>query len=280
MGQKVHPVGLRLGINRTWLSRWYAGAEFREYLLEDARIRDFLKKRAGNSAISRVEIERAANRVTVIIHTAKPGIIIGRGGSGVDRLRNELEDLVGKDVHINVKEVSEPEKDAQLVAEAVAQQISRRVSFRRAMRQAVQRTMRAGARGVKVMCSGRLGGHEMARTETMMDGSIPLHTLRAYIDYGFTEAATTYGNIGVKVWIYTHDVLGEGEGTAAEEKPEPQRRMRERISSRERATVTVTREDAQRLQSDQGTAPETPAEDASQASQAEEEQTNADASTN
>ncbi len=228
MGQKTHPKGLRLGIIRTWDSRWYA--EKRQYvalLQEDILIRKFIRKRLKNAAISLVEIERTANRIKVIVHTAKPGIVIGRSGAGVDRLKDEIETLVnrsikkqkpaerkGKDnvekqVQISVQEVFQPELDGYLVAENIALQMEKRISFRRAMKQAVMRSMRSGAKGIKVIVSGRLGGAEIARHEGYKEGKIPLHTLRADIDYGFAESFTPYGQIGVKVWIYKGDVIEE-----------------------------------------------------------------------
>lgn len=208
MGQKVNPVGLRIGIIRDWESKWYADKDFGDLLMEDVKIRDFLKKKLKDAAVSRIEIERAANRVNVTIHTAKPGIVIGKGGSEVEVLRNELTKLTkGKKVHINISEIKNPELDAILVAESIAQQLERRTSFRRAMKQAIQRTIRAGAKGIKTSVSGRLGGAEIARTEGYSEGTVPLHTLRADIDYGTAEAHTTYGRIGVKVWIYRGEVL-------------------------------------------------------------------------
>lgn len=208
MGQKVNPVGLRIGIIRDWESKWYADKDFGDLLMEDVKIRDFLKKKLKDAAVSRIEIERAANRVNVTIHTAKPGIVIGKGGSEVEVLRTELTKLTkGKKVHINISEIKNPELDAILVAENIAQQLERRTSFRRAMKQAIQRTIRAGAKGIKTSVSGRLGGAEIARTEGYNEGTVPLHTLRADIDYGTAEAHTTYGRIGVKVWIYRGEVL-------------------------------------------------------------------------
>ncbi|ALS26180.1 30S ribosomal protein S3 [Paenibacillus cisolokensis] len=208
MGQKVNPVGLRIGIIRDWESKWYAGKDFGDLLLEDVKIREFLKGKLKDAAVSRIEIERAANRVNVTIHTAKPGMVIGKGGSEVENLRNELTKLTkGKKVHINISEIKQADLDAILVAESIAQQLERRISFRRAMKQAIQRTMRAGAKGIKTSVSGRLGGAEIARTEGYSEGTVPLHTLRADIDYGTAEAHTTYGRIGVKVWIYRGEVL-------------------------------------------------------------------------
>lgn len=207
MGQKVNPVGLRIGIIRDWESKWYADKDFGKLLIEDVKIREFLKNKLKESAVSRIEIERAANRVNVTIHTAKPGMVIGKGGSEVENLRNALVKMTGKKVHINIAEIKNPDLDATLVAESIAQQLERRVSFRRALKQAIQRSMRAGAKGIKTAVSGRLGGAEIARTEGYSEGTVPLHTLRADIDYGTAEAHTTYGRIGVKVWIYRGEVL-------------------------------------------------------------------------
>lgn len=209
MGQKIHPVGFRVGVNREHESKWYLDKGYAAALIEDAHIRQFVKKRRElqNAAIARVEIERAGNRVKATLHTAKPGIIIGRGGKGVDDLRLLLETLTKKSVTLNVTEIRHPELDAQLVSESIAQQISKRISYKRAMRQAVTRAMKLGAKGIRILCSGRLNGSEMARREGDRLGKIPLHTLRADIDYGFAEAATTYGNIGIKVWIYKGDIL-------------------------------------------------------------------------
>ena len=209
MGQKVNPKGFRVGVIRDWDSRWYARKEYSDYLLEDYQIRKYLKKRLYDSGISRIEIERAAGRVKVNIFTAKPGIVIGRGGAEVESLKKALEKMTGKKVNIYINEVKKPELDAQLVAESVASALERRIAFRRAMKQAVGRTMRMGAGGIKLMCSGRLGGAEIARTEWISDGKVPLHTLRADIDYATAEADTTYGKIGIKCWIYKGEVLPE-----------------------------------------------------------------------
>lgn len=209
MGQKVNPKGFRVGVIRDWDSRWYARKEYSDYLLEDYKIRKYLKKRLYDSGISRIEIERAAGRVKVNIFTAKPGIVIGRGGAEVESLKKALEKMTGKKVNIYINEVKKPELDAQLVAESVASALERRIAFRRAMKQAVGRTMRMGAGGIKLMCSGRLGGAEIARTEWISDGKVPLHTLRADIDYATAEADTTYGKIGIKCWIYKGEVLPE-----------------------------------------------------------------------
>lgn len=207
MGQKVSPVGFRIGIIRDWDAKWYADKNYSEILHEDMAVRKFVTKHLENAGVSRVEIERVANRIRLTVHTAKPGVVIGKGGAGVEDLRKGLEKFTGKQVHINIVEIKNPELDAYLVAENIAMQLTKRVAFRRAMKQAIFRTMRAGAKGIKVMVSGRLGGAEIARTETSHEGTVPLQTLRADIDYGFTEAHTTYGRIGVKVWIYKGEVL-------------------------------------------------------------------------
>ncbi|MEB3103452.1 30S ribosomal protein S3 [Ferviditalea candida] len=207
MGQKVNPVGMRIGIIRDWESKWYADKDFGDLLLEDVKIREYLKNKLKDSAVSHIEIERAANRVNVTIHTAKPGMVIGKGGTEVENIRNQIAKMTNKKVHINIAEIKNPDLDAILVAESIAQQLERRVSFRRAMKQAIQRSQRAGAKGIKTMVSGRLGGAEIARSEGYSEGTVPLHTLRADIDYGTAEAHTTYGRIGVKVWIYRGEVL-------------------------------------------------------------------------
>ena len=208
MGQKVNPVGLRVGIIRDWQSKWYADKDFGDLLLEDVKIREYLKNKLKDAAVSHIEIERAANRVNVTIHTAKPGMVIGKGGAEVENLRVQLGKIAkDKKVHINIAEIKQADLDAILVAESIAQQLERRVSFRRALKQAIQRSMRAGAKGIKTAVSGRLGGAEIARTEGYSEGTVPLHTLRADIDYGTAEAHTTYGRLGVKVWIYRGEVL-------------------------------------------------------------------------
>ena len=207
MGQKVNPKGLRIGIIRTWEGRWYADRNYEELLHEDLKIRKFIQNKLQQAGVPKVEIERAANRVKVSVHAAKPGIVIGRGGAEVENLRKTLEAMTGKQVAVNIVEIKKPELDAKLVADSVAQQLEKRVSFRRAMKQTVGRTMRAGAQGIKISCGGRLGGAEIARTEWYNEGKVPLHTLRADIDYGFAEANTTYGKIGIKVWIYRGEVL-------------------------------------------------------------------------
>lgn len=218
MGQKTHPKGFRLGIIRDWDSRWYARRqEFVDLLLEDHKIRQHIKKRLYDAGISRVEIERAANRIRLTIHAGKPGMVIGKGGTGVEALRQDLERMTGRQVAINVVEVKEPELDAQLVAQNIAAQIERRISWRRAMKQALQRAMRAGAKGCKIRVSGRLGGAEISRSEWTAEGAVPLHTLRADIDYGQAEAFTTYGQIGVKVWINRGEVLPGAQRATAEQ---------------------------------------------------------------
>ena len=207
MGQKVNPHGLRVGVIKEWDSRWYAEADFADYLVEDHKIRQYLKKKLYSAGVSRIEIERASDRIRVIIHTAKPGVIIGKGGAEIEVTKTELSKLTDKKVLIDIKEIKRPDKDAQLVAENIAQQLENRVSFRRAMKSCMGRTMKSGALGIKTSCSGRLGGADMARTEFYSEGTIPLQTLRADIDYGFAEADTTYGKVGVKVWIYKGEVL-------------------------------------------------------------------------
>lgn len=208
MGQKVNPHGLRVGIIKDWNSKWYADKKnFDEFLIEDDKIRKYMKKKLFIAGISRIEIERAANKVKISVHTSKPGMVIGRGGSGVEALRKDIEKMTGRTISINVEEIKNPSIDGQLVAENIASQLERRVSFRRAMKQVIQRTMRSGAKGIKTSVSGRLGGADMARTEGYSEGTIPLQTLRADIDYGFAEADTTYGKLGVKVWIYKGEIL-------------------------------------------------------------------------
>lgn len=207
MGQKINPHGMRVGIIKNWDSRWYSDKDFADQLLEDYKIRKYIKKKLYTAGISSVEIEKAANRVRITINTAKPGMVIGKGGSGVEQLKDEIESMIGKKISINVMEVKNPDIDSQLIAENIASQLERRISFRRAMKQSISRAMRAGALGIKTMVSGRLGGSEIARTEWYHEGTIPLQTLRADIDYGFAEAYTTYGRIGVKVWVYKGEVL-------------------------------------------------------------------------
>ena len=207
MGQKVNPHGLTVGVIKDWDSKWYADAEFSDYLVEDYEIRKFLKNKLMAAGVAKIEIERASDRVKVIVYTAKPGVVIGKGGAEIEVTKKELQKMTGKNVLVDIKEIKRPDKDAQLVAENIAQQLENRVSFRRAMKSCMQRTMKSGALGIKAACSGRLGGADMARTEFYSEGTIPLQTLRADIDYGFAEADTTYGKIGVKVWVYKGEVL-------------------------------------------------------------------------
>jgi small subunit ribosomal protein S3 len=207
VGQKVHPHGLRVGIIRDWDSKWYAEKDYADLLHEDLKVRGYIEERLKDASLSRVEIERAANRVNITVHTAKPGMVIGKGGSEVEALRKALNEITGKRVHINIVEVKRADLDAKLVAENIARQLENRVSFRRAQKQAIQRTIRSGAKGIKTQVSGRLGGADIARAEHYSEGTVPLHTLRADIDYAHVEADTTYGKLGVKVWIYRGEVL-------------------------------------------------------------------------
>ena len=216
MGQKVNPHGLRVGVIKDWDSKWYAEADFADNLVEDYQIRKFLKKRLYSSGISKIEVERAADKVKVIIYTAKPGVVIGKGGAEIEKLKAEVQKMTDKKLFIDIKEIKRAERDAQLVAESIAQQLENRVSFRRAMKSTMGRSMKAGVKGIKTAVAGRLGGADMARTEFYSEGTIPLQTLRADIDYGFAEADTTYGKLGVKVWIYKGEVLptkGNKEGS-------------------------------------------------------------------
>ncbi|MBM10276.1 MAG: 30S ribosomal protein S3 [Magnetovibrio sp.] len=206
MGQKVNPVGIRLGINRTWDSRWYAEGNYADLLHEDLRIRNYLKKKLSQAGISKIVIERPAKKARVTIHTARPGVVIGKKGTDIERLRHKISSMTNSEVHLNIVEVRKPEIDAQLVAENVAQQIERRVSIRRAMKRAVQSAMRMGAEGIRINCAGRLGGAEIARMQWYREGRVPLHTLRANVDYAEAPAVTTYGVCGVKVWIYKGDI--------------------------------------------------------------------------
>jgi small subunit ribosomal protein S3 len=207
LGQKVHPIGFRLGVIKTWDSKWYAEADYAKYLHEDIAIRKYLKKRLYTSGVSKIEIERAANKTKINIHTARPGLIIGKKGSEVETIKKELSSLTSKEIFINIHEVRKPELDAQLVAENVALQLERRIAFRRAMKKSVTSALKFGAKGIRITCSGRLGGAEMSRTEWYREGRVPLHTLRADIDYGFAEAKTTYGLIGIKVLIFKGEIL-------------------------------------------------------------------------
>ena len=230
MGQKVSPHGLRVGVIKDWDSKWYADkANFADYLVEDNKVREYVKKKLYVAGVSKVLIERAAeNKIRVIILTAKPGMVIGRSGDGVDVLKADIKKMTGKEVEISIEEVRRAELDAQLTAESIAQALERRVSFRRAMKQAIGRTMKAGSKGIKVLCSGRLGGAEIARSEKYSEGNVPLHTLRADIDYGFAEADTTYGKIGVKVWINHGEILDKGLKSAVREEKREKRERRPR----------------------------------------------------
>jgi small subunit ribosomal protein S3 len=214
MGQKVNPIGLRLGINKTWDSRWFAGNDYAKKLHEDLKIRKFVKKELATAGVSSIIIERPSKKAIVTIHTARPGVVIGKKGADIDRIRKQIAKITNDDVHLNIVEVRKPELDSVLVAEGVAQQLERRVSFRRAMKRAVQSAMRLGAEGIRINCSGRLGGAEIARMEWYREGRVPLHTLRADVDYGIASALTTYGVIGVKVWIFKGEILSQDEEQA------------------------------------------------------------------
>ena len=207
MGQKVNPIGLRLGINRTWNSRWYADDEYAAMLHEDIKLRNYLKERLSQAGVSRIVIERPAKKARITIHTARPGVVIGKKGADIERLRKELAKMTSSDIHLNIVEIRKPEIDAQLVAENIAQQLERRIGFRRAMKRAVQSAMRLGAQGIRINCGGRLGGAEIARTEWYREGRVPLHTLRADVDFGLTTAKTTYGTCGVKVWVFKGEIM-------------------------------------------------------------------------
>lgn len=214
MGQKVHPIGFRLGYTKMWNSRWYAEREYQALLHEDIKIRKLVKEKLSHAGVSKTEIERSAQTAKVNIYTARPGIIIGRKGAEVEKLKKDLEAITGKQIHINILEIKKPEIEAQLVAENIASQLVKRIAFRRAMKKSVAAALRFGAQGIKIRCSGRLAGAEIARSEWYKEGRVPLHTLRADIDYGFFEAKTTYGQIGIKVWIYKGEILSEREGIA------------------------------------------------------------------
>ncbi len=220
MGQKVHPTGIRLGIVKDWTSKWYADSKhYADLLNNDLEVRDFLKKKLSQASVSRIQIDRPANNAHITVHTARPGLVIGKKGEDIDALRSEVSSMMGIPVHMSIEEIRKPELDAQLVAESIAQQLERRVMFRRAMKRAVQNAMRLGAEGIKVNIGGRLNGAEIARSEWYREGRVPLHTLRADIDYGFAEANTTYGIIGVKVWVFKGEVYGENEEVEVESKP-------------------------------------------------------------
>ncbi|MEW8508728.1 MAG: 30S ribosomal protein S3 [Candidatus Thiodiazotropha sp.] len=220
MGQKVHPTGIRLGIVKDWTSKWYADSkQYADLLNNDLEVRDFLKKKLSQASVSRIQIDRPANNAHITVHTARPGLVIGKKGEDIDALRAEVSGMMGIPVHMSIEEIRKPELDAQLVGESIAQQLERRVMFRRAMKRAVQNAMRLGAEGIKVNISGRLNGAEIARSEWYREGRVPLHTLRADIDYGFAEANTTYGIIGVKVWVFKGEVYGDNEVVEVETKP-------------------------------------------------------------
>lgn len=216
MGQKINPVGFRMGVIRDWESKWYAGKNYADLLHEDIKIRDYIEKNLKDSAISGVEIERAAKKINITIRTAKPGMVIGKGGSEVEALRKALNHLTGKRVHVNIYEIKQPDLDARLVAENIARQLEARISWRRAQKQSMSRTMKAGAKGIRTQVAGRLGGADIARTEDYKEGTVPLHTLRADIDYGTAEADTTYGKLGVKIWIYRGEILPTKENVEEE----------------------------------------------------------------
>ncbi|MDQ3403450.1 MAG: 30S ribosomal protein S3 [Actinomycetota bacterium] len=266
MGQKINPHGFRLGITTDWRSRWYADKQYAEYVAEDVKIRRLLAKGMERAGISRVEIERTRDRVRVDIHTARPGIVIGRRGAEADRIRGELEKLSKKQVQLNILEVKNPEADAQLVAQVTAEQLSNRVSFRRAMRKAIQSAMRSPqVKGIRVQCGGRLGGAEMSRSEHYREGRVPLHTLRADIDYGFFEARTTFGRIGVKVWIYKGEVVGgrresDVRSAAPDARREPRRERPNRARRSGASGTTATSTEAGRAAAEAQTKTEAPAE--------------------
>jgi small subunit ribosomal protein S3 len=228
MGQKIHPTGFRLAVNRNWTSRWYANKKhFPGMLNEDIKVRDFLKKKLAHAAVSKVVIERPAKNARITIHSARPGVVIGKKGEDIESLRGALQRMMGVPVHVNIEEVRKPELDAQLIADSIAQQLEKRIMFRRAMKRAMSNAMRLGAQGIKIMSAGRLNGIEIARTEWYREGRVPLHTLRADIDYGFGEAKTTYGVIGIKVWVFKGETLGKGEqAIAPAPAPEPERKPR------------------------------------------------------
>jgi small subunit ribosomal protein S3 len=227
MGQKIHPTGFRLAVNRNWSSRWYASSKnFPGMLNEDIKVRDFLRKKLAHAAVGRVVIERPAKNARITIHSARPGVVIGKKGEDIESLRGQLQRMLGVPVHVNIEEVRKPEVDAQLIADSIGQQLEKRIMFRRAMKRAITNAMRLGAQGIKIMSAGRLNGIEIARTEWYREGRVPLHTLRADIDYGFSEAKTTYGVIGIKVWVFKGEVLGRGEQPAAPAPAEPEKKPR------------------------------------------------------
>jgi small subunit ribosomal protein S3 len=227
MGQKIHPIGFRLAVTKNWSSKWYANSrKFPTMLLEDIKVREFLKKKLAHAMVSRIVIERPARNAKITVYSARPGIVIGKKGEDIESLRSTLQKMMGVPVHVNIEEVRKPELDAQLIADNIAAQLEKRIMFRRAMKRAMTNAMRLGAQGIKIMSAGRLNGIEIARTEWYREGRVPLHTLRADIDYGFAEAKTTYGVIGIKVWVFKGEVLGKGEQPAAAPAPEPERKPR------------------------------------------------------
>jgi small subunit ribosomal protein S3 len=258
VGQKIHPYGFRLGVIKDHTSRWFADKEYSDYVAEDDRIRKFIRERVRHSGVSRIDIERTRDRVTIDVWTARPGIVIGRRGAEADAIRSALEKMTGKQIKLNIQEVKTPELDAQVTAHNVAEQLRGRVSFRRAMRRATQNAMKAGAKGVRVQCSGRLGGAEMSRTEWYREGQVPLHTLRANIDYGLDEARTTYGRIGVKVWIYRGEVLPDSDQRRTRQ--QQQRPKRSGRGSRRKSTPTAGMGDmaGERTTEEAPTAPQSP----------------------
>ena len=226
MGQKINPIGFRLAVQRNWTSRWYSNSKgFADMLLEDIKVRAYLRKRLAHAAVGKVIIERPAKNAKITIHSARPGVVIGKKGEDIEKLRGELQKLMGVPVHVNIEEVRKPEVDAQLIADSIAQQLEKRIMFRRAMKRAIQNAMRLGAQGIKIMSAGRLNGIEIARTEWYREGRVPLHTLRAEIDYGVSEAQTTYGAIGIKVWVYRGEVIGRGDQPAVAD-TQPQKKPR------------------------------------------------------
>jgi small subunit ribosomal protein S3 len=229
MGQKINPIGFRLAVQRNWTSRWYSNSKgFSDMLLQDIEVRQYLRKRLSHAAVARVIIERPAKNAKITIYSARPGVVIGKKGEDIENLRGELQKMMGVPVHVNIEEVRKPELDAQLVADSIAQQLEKRIMFRRAMKRAIQNAMRLGAQGIKIMSAGRLNGIEIARTEWYREGRVPLHTLRADIDYGVSEAKTTYGVIGIKVWVYKGEVMGRGDqpGAPGSTDKQPQRKPR------------------------------------------------------
>jgi len=230
MGQKVSPIGLRLGINKSWQSRWFASRDYSKLLKEDIVVRRIIEKQLGNAGVSKIEIERTEEEVKVDVHTSKPGVVIGRRGANINDIRDLIEKETGSIIQLNIVEVKKPELVAKLVAEGIASQLEGRVSFRKAMKKSISLCMKAGAKGIRVQCSGRLGGAEMARTEWYREGRVPLHTLRANIDYGFIEANTTFGKIGVKVWVYLGDMLLDKEETGEDKRPAKQGKKKEKVN--------------------------------------------------